>query len=350
MKFKIKLLLIIIVFFNSYTMFSSELKEDEDVILYPTYLYLDKSASEYKVKIHLHVFKKKENSIKRKILIQELEKYLKVSDEDNSKIFQERIRSFLVDNKRGKRVSVRVLGQDYALKETEANGRSITEIKIPKKSILENTNQIEVNVNSSSRNKKEYKGKIWIIPEDSTCVISDVDDTIKLSDVRNKKKLLENSFIKPFEKISGMNDYYSSLTSNVSCFLFVSASPWQMYNHLSKFFLDEKFPESIYFMKDIRLKDWSVLNLFESPDNYKIQKIEPILKEWKNVKFILVGDSGEKDPEAYATLFRKYPDQIKKIYIRVAYDENLEERIKRVFSGIEKDKYFFFKDPREIKE
>ncbi|HNC00828.1 MAG TPA: hypothetical protein PLS71_21470, partial [Leptospiraceae bacterium] len=198
-------MLIRIVFFNSYTMFSSELKEDEDVILYPTYLYLDKSASEYKVKIHLHVFKKKENSIKRKILIQELEKYLKVSDEDNSKIFQERIRSFLVDNKRGKKVSVRVLGQDYKLKETEANGRSITEIKIPKKSILENTNQIEVNVNSSSRNKKEYKGKIWIIPEDSTCLISDVDDTIKLSDVRNKKKLLENSFIKPFEKISGMN-------------------------------------------------------------------------------------------------------------------------------------------------
>lgn len=329
-------------------MFGSELKEDEDLILYPTYLYLDNGAKGLNVKIHLHVFKKKEDSIKRKILIQELEKYLKLSAKEDSKIFQERVRSFLVDNKRGKKVFVNILGQNYALNETEANGRSITEIKIPKEKIGENSRQLEVKVNPSSKNKKDYIGKIWIIRENSTCLISDVDDTVKISDVRNKKNLLENSFIKPFQQVNGMSDYYASLTNNVSCVLFVSASPWQMYTHLVNFFKQENFPDSIFIMKDFRLKDSSVLNIFESPDNYKIQKIEPMLKEWKNVKFILVGDSGEKDPEVYATLFRKYPDQIKKIYIRIAYEESLEERIKKVFNEIDKDKYFFFKDPKEI--
>ena len=45
----------------------------------------------------------------------------------------------------------------------------------------------------------------------------------------------------------------------------------------------------------------------------------------------LVGDSGEKDPEAYAGLAVKYPERITKIYIRKAYEENLDSRIQSVF-------------------
>jgi phosphatidate phosphatase APP1 len=73
------------------------------------------------------------------------------------------------------------------------------------------------------------------------------------------------------------------------------------------------------------------------------------MEEWKKVKFILVGDSGEKDPEAYAKLAVKYPERITKIYIRKAYEENLDSRIKSVFQNIPDEKYQFFKNPDEIK-
>ena len=77
--------------------------------------------------------------------------------------------------------------------------------------------------------------------------------------------------------------------------------------------------------------------------------IEPLISEWKKVKFILVGDSGEKDPEAYSKLASKYPERITKIYIRKAYEENLDTRIETVFRNMSKDKYLFFQNPEEIK-
>lgn len=102
-------------------------------------------------------------------------------------------------------------------------------------------------------------------------------------------------------------------------------------------------------MKYFRVKDSSFLNLFEKPENYKVESIEPLIQEWKKVKFLLVGDSGEKDPEAYAKLALKYPERITKIYIRKAYEENLDTRIESIFRDIPKDKYLFFQSPDEIK-
>ncbi len=336
-----------------FPVFGSELKEDEDVILYPGYLYLDSSLKEYSLKIHIHVFKKKEDSLKRKILIENLKDHFITSDDIDSKVFEERMRSFLVDNKRDKKISISVFGESFTLNPTEANGHSITEIKISPDKIgqKELTNKlVEVKVNPSKKNNKTNKGIIYIIREHSTCLISDIDDTIKISDVRNKKNLIQNSFVNPFKPVFGMQEFYTNLqSSNVDCFIFVSASPWQMYSVLNDFFSREKFPSSLYAMKYFRIKDSDFFNLFEKPEVYKIEAIEPFIKEWKTVKFILVGDSGEKDPEAYASLAVKYPERITKVYIRKAYEENLETRIQSIFKNISKDKYQFFQNPDEIK-
>lgn len=62
-----------------------------------------------------------------------------------------------------------------------------------------------------------------------------------------------------------------------------------------------------------------------------------------------MGDSGEKDPEAYAGLAVKYPERITKIYIRKAYEENLDSRIQSVFKNVTEDKYQIFQNPDEIK-
>jgi phosphatidate phosphatase APP1 len=336
-----------------FPLFSSDLKEDEDVIVFPVYLYLDSSQKEFSVKLHIQVFKKKEDSQKRKFLIESLKGQFAISNEDNAKIFEERIRAFLVDNKRNKKISVTILGERFELNQTEANGHSTTNVKIPSSKISNKEladKKIEITINSSKQNNRTYKGIIYIIPENSTCLISDIDDTIKISDVRNKKVLIQNSFVNPFKAVTGMQELYSKLgASKVDCFLFVSASPWQMYSVLNDFFSKEKFPPALYFMKYFRLKDSDFFNLFEKPEIYKTETIEPIMEEWKKVKFILVGDSGEKDPEAYAKLAVKYPERITKIYIRKAYEENLDSRIKSVFQNIPDEKYQFFKNPDEIK-
>lgn len=111
--------------------FGSELKEDEDVIVYPGYLYLDKTNSNvYKTDIHIQVFKKKEDSIKRRLLIESFKKHIQVEHTDSPQLLENRLRWFLVDNKRGKELSVTILGETYKLNKTKANGHSTTQIQI----------------------------------------------------------------------------------------------------------------------------------------------------------------------------------------------------------------------------
>jgi phosphatidate phosphatase APP1 len=345
-------LFLISLLFATQSIFPSPLDDDDELLIYPTFLYLDSNSQEYKLKIHIHAFEKKEESLKRKFLIE----YFKTQIDEipsHSETLKERMKWFLIDNKRGKEVSVDILGKIYPLKETQPNGRSITEIVIPKSSISlfdHSANFVEIKTLPSKKNKKTYYGKFFLIPESTTCLVSDIDDTLKISDVRNKKALMKNSFVNPFLLVKGMKDFYQKIyTSGNSCFVNVSASPWQLYSVLSNFFDENGFPQTGYFMKDFRLKDSDFFNLFEKPEEYKYETIEPLIKEWKNTKFILVGDSGEKDPEAYARLAVKYPDQISKIYIRIAYDENLDQRIKSVFEKIPKEKYQFFENADELK-
>jgi phosphatidate phosphatase APP1 len=53
-------------------------------------------------------------------------------------------------------------------------------------------------------------------------------------------------------------------------------------------------------MKSFRLTDTSFLALFEKPNLYKVATISVLLRKFPKRKFLLIGDTGEKDPEAYA--------------------------------------------------
>ena len=53
--------------------------------------------------------------------------------------------------------------------------------------------------------------------------------------------------------------------------------------------------------------------------DYKLRQIEPLMKTYPMRKFILIGDSGEKDPEIYAELYRRYPGRIEQIGIHSFY-------------------------------
>lgn len=137
-----------------FPLLGSELKEDEDVIIYPSYIYLDSSLKEYSLKLHIQVFKRKDDSQKRKFFIESLKGQLAISNKDNEKIFEERIRAFLVDNKQYKKVSVTILEDIYQLNLTEANGHSITNLKIPSYKISNQVladRKIEFKINSSKK-------------------------------------------------------------------------------------------------------------------------------------------------------------------------------------------------------
>ena len=147
-------------------------------------------------------------------------------------------------------------------------------------------------------------------------IISDIDDTIKDTGILgNKRELFRNVFVRDYEKIAieGVQRWYQDLQQMGVKFHYVSNSPWQLYPTIFEYLRSSRLPRG-----SMHLKEYSgFLNgLFEPASERKRMNLYGILKDFPRRKFILIGDSGEGDLEAYIDVARRFPDQILAIYIR----------------------------------
>jgi hypothetical protein len=275
--------------------------------------------------------------------------------------FTERARWFLVDNERGKPVSVWLDGKIVPLGRTEPDGRLRVRVKVESASIeaLRKAAASAVvpfsTVNTRGGAGQVFHGEAHLLEAEGLSVVSDVDDTIKISEVRNRRALLHNTFVRPFRAVDGMAATYRAwMTNEGAQFHFVTASPIQLYVPLAEFARSNAFPAATWHLKDFRWKDETFFDLFRSSVEYKLGVIEPLLQRFPQRRFVLVGDSGEKDPEIYATLARKYPQQIHRVLIRDVTDEPIgSKRYQTALRGLDAGKWTVFKDaatlPRSLR-
>ncbi|CAO3592535.1 unnamed protein product [Absidia cylindrospora] len=155
-------------------------------------------------------------------------------------------------------------------------------------------------------------GQIDMIEPTGVSVISDIDDTIKVTDILDgRDMILQNTFFRKAKQVSGMSNVYQSWFSEGVAIHYVSNSPWQVYPALQEFLQDNQFPQG-----SIHLRLVSTQSLIlGKPGKHKLDTIASILEDFPQRKFILIGDSGEIDPEIYAKIYHQYPDQIVKILI-----------------------------------
>ena len=148
-------------------------------------------------------------------------------------------------------------------------------------------------------------------------VVSDLDDTVLQSEVLNLARaarlvLLENARTRlPFP---GVAAFYSALVEGTAAapagnpIFYVSNSPWNLYGVIADFLAAQRVPSG-----PILLSDWD----WGRPRRaHKESTIGTILDTYPALPFLLVGDSGQEDPEIYAALVRKYPGRIPAVYIR----------------------------------
>ncbi|HEX20627.1 MAG TPA: DUF2183 domain-containing protein, partial [Acidiferrobacteraceae bacterium] len=126
---------------------------------------------------------------------------------------------------------------------------------------------------------RKYIGRVQLVSASGLSIISDIDDTIKISNVLDKKELMSNTFLRPFKAAPGMAALYRSLHRQGAVFHYVSASPWQLYPPLEQFREQHHFPEGSFHLKSFRWRDRSFFNIFKSSVNYKIVVIENIIKD-----------------------------------------------------------------------
>eukprot|EP01051_Picozoa_sp_SAG22_P007820 SAG22_NODE_565_length_9046_cov_142.250475_8_plen_491_part_00 len=198
-------------------------------------------------------------------------------------------------------------------------------------------------------------GSCLLVPGEGLSIISDIDDTIKITDVVNKRELIRNTFLREFTAVPGMAEVYRRWAADhAAVFHFVSASPWQLQPEIEAFTAAAGFPPATFHMKTLRLNSLpgsgqSLLNLFEKGTSYKPRHIDGIITKFPRRRFWLVGDSGEKDPETYGSIARQFQGQVDRILIRkVPGAANTAERFAAAFEGLPADRVVLFDDGADL--
>lgn len=154
------------------------------------------------------------------------------------------------------------------------------------------------------------------VPQHGVSVISDVDDTVRHSGVtKSKRELLQNVLAKHFDecRVDGVAEWYNAMHEAGASFHYVSNSPWQLYHVVEGFLRHHNFPQGTIHLK----KYASIFDSITEPVlGRKRATLDNIFQDFPDRKFILIGDSGEADLEAYAEVAEKYPDQVLAVYIR----------------------------------
>ena len=257
-------------------------------------------------------------------------------------------RVFLVDNERVKEITVELCGRQFKLTLTSADGHTRTTLQFPAEAFTGGPAAVKAILGEGDA--RRFGGFVYPLASEGLSVVSDVDDTIKISDVRNKKALLSNTFLKEFVPVPGLAEVYTRWADLGASFHYVSASPWQLHSSLADFFKNAGYPHGSMHLKQFRLKDKSFFSLFEDPIEYKTAIIRGLVSRAPRRSFVLVGDSGEKDPEVYGGIFREWPTQVRHIYIRdVTGESSAAERYRNAFREVPRDRWQVFTSPRELR-
>ena len=174
-------------------------------------------------------------------------------------------------------------------------------------------------------------------------VISDVDDTIQITEVNSKHRMLANTFLQnPLQRevVPGIVEFYRELAdanpqAESAPVFYLSASPRQLHGSLELFLQHNAFTRGVLITK--RVTNDSTSEPLSDQFAYKTAKLEEILARLPRLKLTFIGDDGEQDPEIFQALRQKFPERVAAIWIRrvnpdpkraqLANQGNLNERL-----------------------
>ena len=153
-------------------------------------------------------------------------------------------------------------------------------------------------------------------------VISDIDDTILQSGAARPLTVLRNVLLRSAQQrlpFAGVAAFYQALQRGPSGhagnpLFYVSSSPWNLYDFLEDFIELNDIPAGPLLLRDIGIDADKFIA--SSHQAHKAAQIARILETYPGLAFVLIGDSGQRDPEIYEQVAHDFPDRVLAIYIR----------------------------------
>ena len=167
-------------------------------------------------------------------------------------------------------------------------------------------------------------------------IISDIDDTVLQTDVTSllKLKMIYHTIMKGAarrQSFSAAAAFYQALHCGLdgqplNPVFYVSNGPWNLYDLLEEFLLLNDLPAGPILLRDFGIP------YQQRPPGYKGHKyssIAHIFETFPGLRFVLIGDSGEKDPYIYRSIAEAFPGRVAAIYIRDVRSRRRARRLAR---------------------
>ncbi|KAI1764846.1 hypothetical protein GGR53DRAFT_520032 [Hypoxylon sp. FL1150] len=289
------------------------------------------------------------NAVARKVDLDE--------KDPNYSTIEERIRPFLQDIKPG--VQVNALYGDNTPLKLGPGGRNGISSDIKSLPGSDGTPLVSTTAEVPKGTNGILDMKTFFAEPQGWGVISDIDDTIKITQTSDPIGILRTTFLDKPEPCPGMPQLYKfiqSVIQDTSPWFYLSASPYNLYSFLREF-RQQHYPHGTIILRDA---SWMSLpglltTLTLGTEDYKVDRMEKIHSWIPQRKMICIGDSTQSDPEAYGEIYRSFPGWVKVILIRKVEDiaaigieaKNEPERFEKAFKDIPRDVWHVFSDPAE---
>jgi phosphatidate phosphatase APP1 len=141
-------------------------------------------------------------------------------------------------------------------------------------------------------------------------LVSDLDDTVAVTNVTSTTGMLAATFLEDAESqpaVAGMAPLYRCLAARGAPVAFVSGTPAQLAPRVTRFLEKNGFPEAALHLRNLEPK---------TLHGYKEPVLEKLADRFPGLPMVLVGDTGERDPEIYAAFSAAHPGRVARTYLR----------------------------------
>ena len=309
---------------TSQNLLTTLIDDDESVVLYPSFGHQEPNGRYWRVYVRGLVHEPVTLNFQKRLMLNFISRMMDATPEElQSPLFRERLEGFLVGPRRGRPIAVTVGRQVFPLRKTNRNGHFFGKVRLSNEQLGElqeeghfSAGWLRFSVALSDHDDRAFVGAAQLAAPQGLSVISDIDDTIKHTEVLCRRAMLANTFVREFRAVEGMVDFYRTLADLGAAFHYVSYSPWQMFRPLADFSSLAGYPQGPFHLRTFQLSKHMLGKLLLSRSSGKTTVVRWILRAFPNRRFLLIGDSGQHDPEIYGAVARKHPNQVAGILIR----------------------------------
>jgi phosphatidate phosphatase APP1 len=221
-------------------------------------------------------------------------------------------RNFLTAEVGGAAVTITVGGQSFPV---AADRSGIVDVRLPNPGLAPGWHSVGL----AAAGAEPGTADVLVVAADVELgIVSDIDDTVITTWLPRPLLAAYNTFVVGEDArtpVAGMAELYAGLLADRpgAPTVYVSTGPWNAARALTRFLAHHGFPRG-----PLLLTDWGPTNTgwFRSGREHKTACLRGLAEDFPGIRWVLVGDDGQRDPAIYAEFARERPERVRVIALR----------------------------------